>query len=495
MAPLHLGGPVNVAAIGFSLLVVYLVCQAVYNRFFHPLSKYPGPFLHHISYLPRAHKLMQGRLAFYVADLHKDYGPVVRLSPNELAFSSPQAWRDIYGHKKVGEPEFPKSDLFYKVFTFLPLAIVNADRDEHALLRRQLSHGFSDRSMKEQEPIIGGYVDLLVKRIRENLEKAPNQSVNMLQWLNWTAFDIIGDLGFGAAGGFGCLEGSSYHPWVKIITDNMRQSAFMQALSSVGLRGSIQWIAKRASAAGQKHRAIIREKVEQRLTLGAPRPDFLEGLIRKKEELGLDLGRLQMNASLIIIAGSDTTSTLLCGTLFFITTNPEVLKKLVHEVRTTFKSDDEITLMKRQSIDLHACCAKRGSSRISSGDNRTSQSSTPRGWCGRWQPSAGGLFQWAINHDKRFWTDPFKFAPERFLGDERYKNDQLDAMQPFGVGPRNCIGQNLAYAEMRLVLAKLVYNFDMRIADEARGWLDGQMAYTSWVKRDLPIYMTPAVRE
>lgn len=48
---------------------------------------------------------------------------------------------------------------------------------------------------------------------------------------------------------------------------------------------------------------------------------------------------------------------------------------------------------------------------------------------------------------------------------------------------------------MRLVLAKLVYNFDMKLADEARGWLDGQKAYTSWVKRDLPIYMTPAVRE
>ncbi|KAI1364145.1 cytochrome P450 [Xylaria arbuscula] len=499
MAPLHLGSPVDLAAAGLLLLVGYLFCQAIYNRFFHPLSKYPGPFLHHISYLPRARQLMKGQLAFYVADLHKTYGPVVRLTPNELAFSSPQAWRDIYGHKKVGEPEFPKSDLFYKVFTFLPLAIINADRDEHALLRRQLSHGFSDRSMKEQEPIIGGYVDLLVRRIRENLEKSPGEPVNMLQWLNWTAFDIIGDLGFGAAGGFGCLEGSSYHPWVKIITDNMRQSAFMQALSSVGLRGAIQWAAKRATAAGQRHRAIIREKVEQRLTLGAPRPDFLEGLIRKKDELGLDLGRLQMNASLIIIAGSDTTSTLLCGTLFFITTNPEVMKKLVHEVRTTFKSDDEITLISVNQLSYMLAVlneALREYPPVTIGLPRTA----PRGGGvvdGNPVPEGTivSVYQWAINHNKSYWTDPFKFAPERFLGDERYKTDQLDAMQPFGIGPRNCIGQNLAYAEMRLVLAKLVYNFDMRLADEARGWLDGQKAYTSWVKRPLPIYMTPAVRE
>jgi cytochrome P450 len=301
---------------------------------------------------------MGGRLGFHVGDLHKKYGPVVRITPNELAFSSPQAWRDIYGHKKSGDPEFPKSELFYRVFTYLPLAIINADRDEHALLRRQLAHGFSDRSMKEQEPIIGGYVNLLIQRIRENLDKAPDKPLNMLEWLNWTAFDIIGDLGFGAAGGFGCLEQSDYHPWVRIITDNMRQSAMMQALSSIGLRGSIQWIAKRRSAAGSQHRAIIQEKVAERMKLGASRPDFLEGLIRKKDELNLDQGRINMNASLIIIAGSETTSTLLCGVLYLLTTNTDVLRKLEQEVRTTFKSDSEITLTvchkKTRTIDTQA---------------------------------------------------------------------------------------------------------------------------------------------
>lgn len=47
---------------------------------------------------------------------------------------------------------------------------------------------------------------------------------------------------------------------------------------------------------------------------------------------------------------------------------------------------------------------------------------------------------------------------------------------------------------MRLILAKLVYNFDMSIAEEAREWLQDQKAYTSWVKPNLPIYMKPAVR-
>jgi cytochrome P450 len=51
------------------------------------------------------------------------------------------------------------------------------------------------------------------------------------------------------------------------------------------------------------------------------------------------------------------------------------------------------------------------------------------------------VWQWAINHDPRFWTDPWEFRPERFLGEARYENDRLDAMQPFSTGPRNCIGK------------------------------------------------------
>lgn len=54
--------------------------------------------------------------------------------------------------------------------------------------------------------------------------------------------------------------------------------------------------------------------------------------------------------------------------------------------------------------------------------------------------------------------EPDRFAPERWLPAEHpvYENDQREVVQPFSYGPRNCIGQNLAWHEMRLILAKMV---------------------------------------
>jgi cytochrome P450 len=144
---------------------------------------------------------MAGTLPFDMLALHQRYGPVVRVAPDELAFSDPRAWRDIMGHRgggggETGEAgEMPKYDKFYMPIEGLPTDIVNAGREEHALLRRTMAHGFSDRSMREQQPVIKGYVDLLVMRLRER--SGAGQVVDLGAWYNYTTFDVIGDLAFG----------------------------------------------------------------------------------------------------------------------------------------------------------------------------------------------------------------------------------------------------------------------------------------------------------
>jgi cytochrome P450 len=146
-----------------------------------------GYILRHVS----------GTLPFDILAMHKRYGPVVRIAPDELAFSDPRAWKDIMGHRGGGEgtDEMAKSERFYRPVENIPIDILNAPREEHSLMRRAMAHGFSDRSMREQQPIIKGYIDLLIQRLREISSRG--EPADLGAWYNFTTFDVIGDLAFG----------------------------------------------------------------------------------------------------------------------------------------------------------------------------------------------------------------------------------------------------------------------------------------------------------
>lgn len=54
---------------------------------------------------------------------------------------------------------------------------------------------------------------------------------------------------------------------------------------------------------------------------------------------------IEANADILIIGGSETTATVLSGAIYFLTTNPDTLEKLTKEVRSSFSSEGEITLL------------------------------------------------------------------------------------------------------------------------------------------------------
>lgn len=65
-----------------------------------------------------------------------------------------------------------------------------------------------------------------------------------------------------------------------------------------------------------------------------------------------------------------------------------------------------------------------------------------------------------------------------------FHGDRRGASQPFSLGSRNCLGKSLAYNEMRVILARLLWNFDLRLCPESEGW-HRQYTYTLWEKPPL----------
>ena len=211
--------------------------------------------------------------------MQKRYGPVVRIGPSELAFTTAEAWKDVYGNHGAGA-ENPKDMRFYRLVKSVPDSIISAGQQEHAMLRRWLAYGFSDRSLQAQESIISSYIDVLIQRLHERCDDGRAQ-VDITEWFNWTTFDIIGNLGFGTD--FGCLENAAYVPWIRMITDTVKKGAWAQALAYIGLMPAIGWVMERAQRGYEIHRQMSRQKVEQRIELGkhGERPDFLQGLLGK----------------------------------------------------------------------------------------------------------------------------------------------------------------------------------------------------------------------
>ncbi|KAM7297217.1 cytochrome P450 3A11-like [Ixodes scapularis] len=63
-----------------------------------------------------------------------------------------------------------------------------------------------------------------------------------------------------------------------------------------------------------------------------------------------------------------------------------------------------------------------------------------------------------LHHDPNLWTEPEKFDPERFSVENKGSIDRI-AFQPFGNGPRNCVGIRFAQLEMKLTLAKILAKY------------------------------------
>lgn len=156
--------------------------SAFYNVYLHPLASYPGPKFAAITRLWYVYYCIRGDLIYIVSDEHKKHGPVVRIAPDELSYTDPDSWNDIYGHRN-GKAEVMKDEIFYSSQSSGAGSIINANRERHGHLRKQMSHGFSEKALRGQEPAIRKYGDLFIQRLG-SLAREGKETVDIVTWFN-----------------------------------------------------------------------------------------------------------------------------------------------------------------------------------------------------------------------------------------------------------------------------------------------------------------------
>jgi hypothetical protein len=179
------------------------------------LRKYPGPKLWAASSLPWGFAFHHGYYHDIILALHRKYGRIIRIGPNQLSYDIPEAWDDIYSRSKH-HAENPKPKWYLDPARN---EVVGAKEKDHIRMRGLLAKGFTGSAMLAQEPLIKQNVDLLFRRFGENIQSGDNV-LDMFEWFSYCTFDIIGDLTFGET--FGCLKNSMMHPWLATVFANVK---------------------------------------------------------------------------------------------------------------------------------------------------------------------------------------------------------------------------------------------------------------------------------
>ncbi|UKZ81786.1 hypothetical protein TrVFT333_009559 [Trichoderma virens FT-333] len=444
--------------------ILSVISIITYRILFHPLAKYPGPFLAKFTEWRDVYHAYREDKHLDLYDLHKRFGPIVRYGPNTLSFNHPAALRAIYGHKA----NVRKSD-FYLSFPATPGAVSThtaIKRSVHARKRRVMSHAFSEAALKGVEEYVLAHIRLYIQKLAGGSSGEWTEPRNVSKWSTYLGFDVMGDLSFGKS--FNMLEGD--------IPEN-REAAHLlaQAAKRHNTTGPLPWLHqsgfdrilfRKLNKDRDQYMAFSKKQVRSRMNssiFNSTRKDFFYYLLNSKDpETGQGFAQR-----------SDTTSTTLTSTIFYLAHNGAALDRAYKEVNSKFNSVEAI----RAGPELNSCTYIRACI------DEALRMSPPVGAILPRQTLDGGLEVlgeklpagvgvgcpiYALHHNADFVQDPFVYRPERWIIGEAANEASLkslrDVFNPFSIGPRGCIGKPMAYMELTIALSRLVWAYDMQLA-------------------------------
>ncbi|KAK3343689.1 benzoate 4-monooxygenase cytochrome P450 [Lasiosphaeria hispida] len=473
-------------------VAVLIVAKYISHRR-NPLNKFPGPLFCAISDIPYAYHSMVGDHPRWIAALHDKYGPVVHIAPKELAFITDSSIRDIYGYRK-GHQVFTKSGAYdAAAFTAQTRSVVN-ERDpvEHARMRKMLAPAFSDRSLREQWPLVTRVCDTFMAEIGKHARD--RRTVDLAKYFSLLTFDVITNLALGES--FGSIESGKVHPWQTFFMNGARAMGdaivvlrfpvlknLLIALQPPQMRAMIKEL--------KMHEAFTVELVRKRQESQIDRPDIIGRILQRQEVEETEFSNVFIAAQLsdVVIAGTDTTATALDSANYFLMKSPEAMQKLRDEIRGRFKRYEDITPATTADLPYLNAVIEEGLRLFSPVAWPPSRIVPPGGDTvdGHFLP--GGTWvstgYYAAPHSASNFKDPYEFHPERWLSNN--PTDNLDASQPFGVGTRACIGKQLALTEIRLIMAKLHYKYDIEAVDKNFDWVGNAVFRLLWDKPALMV--------
>ncbi|KAF5864593.1 hypothetical protein ETB97_007151 [Aspergillus alliaceus] len=455
--------------------LAYVLATCIYRVWFHPLAKYPGPLLAKVTNLYGGYYAWKGDLHIDMMRCHEKYGNHVRYAPNRVLFNTNTGLKEIYAFSK----SFQKSAAYGAMVHRAPNTLTLIDKRQHGRKRRIIGQGFGDAALRGFEGTTMDHVrkfcDALAKDIPDEKSGGWSRPQNMAKWSNYLTFDIMSSIIFGES--FDLIGSPDNREIVQCIEDsNVRTGVLLQA-AELSARRLDRRLFPEAIKGRNAFIGFVNKLLKKRMSAKPlKRHDvfsFLLDAIDPETQQGFTPAEIGAESTTMIVAGSDTSSTAIASTFFYLCHYPDRYEKVKEEVRAAFPHADNVALgpSLNNCVYLRACIDEslRMSPPASSSLWREVLDEgvaidghvIPRG-------ADVGTCIYAIHHNADYYPQPYKYRPERWL-DPVPENVQLarSAFNPFSIGPRSCLGKGLALTELMLTMAYMLSKYDFRSAPGA----------------------------
>ncbi|KAF7954756.1 uncharacterized protein EAE97_000015 [Botrytis byssoidea] len=484
--------------IGHSLLIfittllVYQVTLVVYRLYFSPLAKFPGPKLAAASlwYEFYYDVWCDGQFTFKIRELHKVYGPIIRISPHQLHVYDPAFYEELYSQHKVRH----KYSYFLDRFQLPGSAFGSVDHKLHRERRAALNKYLSKQTIKKLEPMLLDMLDKLCGRIEEFREKGEELDMRIVYQCFIT--DVITLYALNRS--WNHLDSPNFSPlWVETIAETVKLGHLLTQFPillpiSLGLPRWFLKITKPGFAMLMDFRKAIevdtRNILDGNYKFDPDKGNGIEGTIvhaiLESDEIPpseKEFQRLFEEAFTLIGAGSDTVSNMLTNTHFHLLDNPQHLKTLRGELKSVMQDRYARACLKDlEGLPFLNAVTNEGL-RLSYGISTRLPRISPYEvmMYKDWEIPAGtpvSMTSVHMHQNPDIFPDPLTFNPYRWLTSTPAPTNNSSTTPPlhnltpdktlekylvaFGKGSRSCAGINLARAEILLTLATIFRRYE-----------------------------------
>ncbi|TEB08824.1 cytochrome P450 [Coprinellus micaceus] len=421
--------------------VLVVVAGLVFSRLYlHPLASFPGPKLAAATgwYATYYDIFMGGIMLEHLEALHKQYGPVIRIAPNTLHFSDVKAYDSIYTDRR-----FPKDPAFYAAFLADEASFGCTDIKKAKTRRDLLGPFFSRKSVLKLESVIQEAVGRFIVSLSQRID-AP-QPVNIHRAFLSITLEVITTYCF--AQRYNAIEYPDYgYPFVKAVQGASYGGCLLQHFPFLTplVMGLPTWLLK-----------MIHEE-------SAALPEFRDRLDAEPSAKSM-----KEEAAILIGAGTETTGNACAVIAYHILTNEDVHRRLKKDLVEAWPDPDApMPLEKLEKLPYLAACIYEGLRfahgvvtplpRIVTQPTEIAGVLIPKN-------TLVTMSSTFLHRNTDIFPDPYTFNPDRFLG--KNPSELTNYIVPFSKGPRMCLGINLAWAELYLIIGNLFRKVDLELVD------------------------------